>query len=264
MNSAPVMVDSPSWSYRDGLHAERIFAHGTNRCVIRAAYDHEVGYWRLQPGLAASAEAQLASFAIAELGEDTPRTIRQNLARLDGLNRLGAGCYWEALGTAVIRQVIRAGQARRVWQRLAAALAPPGGAAGGFPTVERFLAAGDAELADAGLGFKARTLRTVAEACLAEPRYWDRLDPVQLHDAWLALPGIGPWSAGAAIADLRHAWQLYPHDDLAVRTWAARAFPELAIPADARSFLRCWTNWGGEAIGTLTLLTLGWSATCPQ
>lgn len=111
--------------------------------------------------------------------------------------------------------------------------------------------------------FKIRTLRTVAEACQSEQRRWDRLDPIELHDAWLTLPGIGPWSAGAAIADLRNAWQLYPHDDLAVRTWAARAFPDLTIPTDPRLFLRQWTDWGGPAVGTLTVLTLGWSATCP-
>lgn len=123
--------------------------------------------------------------------------IRRSLARLDGLQRLGA------------------------------ALTSVGEAAGGFPTVERFLGASDAELAEAGLGFKTRTLRVVAEACQSEQRHWDQLDPIELHDAWLTLPGIGPWSAGAAIADLRNAWQLYPHDDLAVRTWATRAFPDL-------------------------------------
>jgi len=80
----------------------------------------------------------------------------------------------------------------------------------------------------------------------------------------LGLPGIGPCTAGAAIADLRNARQLYPHDDLAVRTWAARAFPDLVLPADPGAFLRCWTTWGGRAVGTLTVLTLGWSATCPE
>lgn len=263
MSSAPAMVDSPSWAHRGYLHAERVLAHRNGSCTVRAAYDQDAGRWRLQPGLAAAARAQLASFSVADLGEATPPPIRQGLARLDGLQRLSAGSYWEALGTAVIRQVIRAGQARRVWHQLAAALTPRAHAAGQFPTEERFLAASDGELAEAGLGFKTRTLRTVAEACQSEQRHWDQLDPIQLHDAWLALPGIGPWSAGAAIADLRNAWQLYPHDDLAVRTWAARAFPELAIPTDPRPFLRHWTEWGGPAVGTLTVLTLGWSATCP-
>ena len=207
-------------------------------------------------GASPAARAQLASFSIADLAESTPAPIRQNLARLDGLQRLGAGSYWEALGTAVIRQVIRAGQARRVWHRLAATLTHCEEAIGAFPTVERFLAASDADLAEAGLGFKIRTLRTVADVCQSERRRWDRLDPIELHDAWLSLPGIGPWSAGAAIADLRNAWQLYPHDDLAVRTWATRAFPELAIPTAAGPFLRRWTEWGGPAVGTLTVLTL--------
>lgn len=261
MSSAPVMVDSPAWAYGDQLYAKRVLAPGR---TVRAAYDPDAGHWRLQPRFAAAARPQLASFSSTELGEGTPAPIRQNLAKLDGLQRLGAGSYWEALGTAVIRQVIRAGQARRVWHRLAAALAPPGQAAGGFPDVTRFLAASDAELAEAGLGYKIRTLRTVAEACRSESRCWDQLDPIELHGAWLAIPGIGPWSAGAAIADLRNAWQLYPHDDLAVRTWATRAFPDLPIPTEQRRFLRCWTDWGGQAIGALTVLTLGWSTTCPH
>jgi DNA-3-methyladenine glycosylase II len=257
------MVDSPSWAHHDHLRAERVLTRGASSCTVRAAYDQDVGHWRLQPERAAAALAQLASFSTADLGEATPAPIRRSLARLDGLQRLGAGSYWEALGTAVIRQVIRAGQARRVWHRLAAALAAGGNAAGQFPTVERFLTTSDGELAEAGLGFKTRTLRVVAEACQSEQRHWDQLNPIELHDAWLTLPGIGPWSAGAAIADLRNAWQLYPHDDLAVRTWAARAFPDLAIPTDPRPFLRSWTDWGGHAVGTLTVLTLGWSATCP-
>lgn len=260
MTSVPIMVDSPSWVQRD-QHAERVLTHGNAVYTVRAAFDHDAGHWRLRPGLPAAARAQLASFSSADLAESTPTPIRQNLARLDGLQRLGAGSYWEALGTAVIRQVIRAGQARRVWHRLAAALTHREEAMGAFPTAERFLAASDAHLAESGLGFKIRTLRTVAEACQSEQRRWDRLDPIELHDAWLSLPGIGPWSAGAAIADLRNAWQLYPHDDLAVRTWATRAFPELAIPAAAGPFLRYWTEWGGPAVGTLTVLTLGWSAT---
>jgi DNA-3-methyladenine glycosylase II len=251
MRPAPVLLDSPSWARRDQLTAERILADGAK---VRAGYDFEVGHWRLQSEVA---NAPPVSFFAAELPETVPMIVRRKLARLDGLQRFAAGCYWEALGTAVIRQVIRAGQARRLWHRLAGAM----GDAGRFPSAERFLTVGDGELTDAGLGFKIRTLRTVAEACLAERRNWDRLGPVQLHDAWLTLPGIGPWSAGAAIADLRNAWQLYPHDDLAVRTWAFRAFPESAIPTNPRSFLRCWTDWGGETVGTLTVLTLGWSAT---
>ncbi|HEU5271171.1 MAG TPA: hypothetical protein VFU36_14690 [Jatrophihabitans sp.] len=257
MRPSPVMVDSPSWAHREDRYAERVLTQGGAICTVRAGYDHDAGHWRWQTDLGAEAITRLASFSTADLSEATPAPIRQRLARLDGLQRLGAGSYWEALGTAVIRQVIRADQARKLWHRLAAA----SGTAGRFPSTEQFLAAGDAELAEVGLGFKIRTLRTVAEACRSEQYRWDQLGPGELHDAWLTLPGIGPWSAGAAIADLRNAWQLYPHDDLAVRTWAGRAFPELAVPADPRLFLRCWSDWGGQAVGMLTVLTLGWSAT---
>ena len=257
------MVDSPSWLHRDTLCRERVLTHGSTTYTVRAAYDLTAGYWQLQPEVADVVQARLASFSIAELGEAAPPSIRQNLAKLDGLQRLDAGAAWEALGTAVIRQVIRAGQARKVWHQLAVVLAKPDDPIGRFPSAERFLAASEPELAQAGLGFKIRTLRTVAEACQSEQHRWDRLDPIELHDDWLAVPGIGPWSAGAAIADLRNAWQLYPHDDLAVRTWATRAFPELHIPTDRQPFLRLWNDWAGGAPGTLTVLTLGWSATCP-
>ena len=264
MNPPPAMVDGPSWVHRGVLRAERVLSHGQTTWTISAAYHLSAGHWHLEPELAGPAMVRLAMFSTADLGEETPEPIRKRLARLDGLQRLGAGSCWEALGTAVIRQVIRAGQARRVWHQLATILAQPGDTGRGFPTAERFLAATDAELAAAGLGFKARTLRQVAEACRAEHCRWDRLDPIELHDTWLELPGIGPWTAGTAIADLRNAWRLYPHDDLAVRTWASRAFPELAIPAEPRAFLRMWTDWAGPALGTLTVLTLGWSATCLQ
>lgn len=252
----PMMVDGPSWLHRGDGTAARVLARGAARFTAKAAFDRVSGLWQL--AATAPVAERLATFRVADLAESTPPAIRRNLARLDGLQRYGAGSCWEALGTAIVRQVITAAQARRVWHRLAQLVA---GSPGRFPTEAELLAASDADLAATGLGFKLGTLRSVAEACLSEQRSWERLGSAELCQAWLRLPGVGPWSAGAAIADLRHAWHLYPHDDLAVRTWAARAFPELGIPAEPKAFLRLWTDWGGGRLGTLTVLTLGWSAT---
>ena len=47
------------------------------------------------------------------------------------------------------------------------------------------------------------------------------------------IPRIGPWTAGAAVADYSNDFTYYPYADLAVRTWAKRAAPSYPWPAGA-------------------------------
>ncbi|MFI0791464.1 hypothetical protein ACH4OY_01985 [Micromonospora rubida] len=114
----------------------------------------------------------------------------------------------------------------------------------------------DEEFTESGMAFKRRPLRHAATAFLTHCGSWWELSPSVLVKELQTIPGIGPWSAGAAVADWSNDWSLYPYSDLAVRTWARRANPDHPWPADEPSFARTWRGVTGEHLGTYTLLTL--------
>src|SRR5690606_32961061 len=74
------------------------------------------------------------------------------------------------------------------------------------------------------------------------------------------VPRIGPWTAGAAVADHTHDWSLYPHGDLAVRTWAKAAAPDVDWPTTEPQFAERWRTITGPCLGLATLFTLAWGA----
>ncbi|MBY8872325.1 hypothetical protein K7640_10785 [Micromonospora sp. PLK6-60] len=181
--------------------------------------------------------------------------------------RLRNPSLWDALGTAIVRQVIRAGQARKLYRefcdRFGAAVARSDETdIHSFPSPERVLTLSDGDFTDSGMAFKRRPLRRAAEAFLAHGAHWARLSPPVLVKELQTVSGIGPWSAGAAVADWSHDWALYPYGDLAVRTWARHADPGAAWPADEPAFAASWRRVTGEQLGTYTLLTLAFG--CQQ
>lgn len=116
----------------------------------------------------------------------------------------------------------------------------------------------DADFAELGMRFKARPLRSAADAYLRHRHAWARLPSDALVTALQSVPYIGPWTAGAAVADYLHDWSAYPYGDLAVRTWARTAAPDTAWPATEREFSTAWRRMCGECLGHLTLFTLAW------
>ncbi|WP_320064986.1 hypothetical protein [Micromonospora sp. RTGN7] len=187
--------------------------------------------------------------------------IHAPLAMLGSVGRLRNPSLWEALATAIIRQVIRAGQARKLHRdfcrRFGDRVAPSDEMdIHTFPSPERVLTLSDDDFTESGMAFKRRPLRHAATAFLAHDGSWSELSPSVLVKELQTIPGIGPWSAGAAVADWSNDWSLYPYGDLAVRTWARRANPDHPWPADEPSFARTWRRVTGEHLGTYTLLTL--------
>jgi DNA-3-methyladenine glycosylase II len=111
-----------------------------------------------------------------------------------------------------------------------------------------------------GMQFKRRPLQTAAAAYLEQGAKWRELPPARLVEELQAVPRIGPWTAGAAVADFTHDWTLYPHGDLAVRNWAALAAPDVDWPTKDASFAAHWRQIAGDQLGPLTLFTLAWGA----
>jgi DNA-3-methyladenine glycosylase II len=136
---------------------------------------------------------------------------------------------WDAIGTAIIRQVIRAAQARQMYlafcQAHGATVTTEGTVHRLFPPPEQVVELSPADFAALRMTFKQPALVAAATAFLEHRHTWQQLDPAALVTALQAVPRIGPWTAGAAVADWSGDFSVYPYADLAVRTWARRAAP---------------------------------------
>jgi DNA-3-methyladenine glycosylase II len=187
------------------------------------------------------------------------------LRRLGTVSRFRNADLWDAIGTAIIRQVIRAGQSKKLYRAFCEAHGervelPMGGAHALFPTPEIVLGLSDEQFGSIGMAFKRRPLRAAAEAYLEHGAKWRDLAPDVLTTELQTVPRIGPWTAHAAVADWSNDWSLYPYADLAVRTWAKRAAPSYDWPDDEPTFGRTWRALAGEHLSSLTLLTLAWGS----
>jgi DNA-3-methyladenine glycosylase II len=183
--------------------------------------------------------------------------------RADGpVARLRTSDIWEALATSVIRQVIRAAQARKLYRTFCETYGEQVETAAGpaqlFPTPDTVLALSDDEFASLGMKFFIRALRAAAEAYLKFGQGWAGLSAAQLVAEVQTVPRIGPWTAGATVADVTNDFSFYPFADLAVRTWAQRLAPSLTWPETEREFGRAWQAMAGERLSDWTLLTLAW------
>jgi len=118
----------------------------------------------------------------------------------------------------------------------------------------------DEQFARTGLTFKRRPLRAAAEAYLKHEAQWHGLPPEALVEELQLIARIGPWTAGAAVADYSNDFTYYPYADLAVRTWAKRASPSQTWPDSELAFGRLWQRLAGDQLATLTLLTLAWGS----
>jgi DNA-3-methyladenine glycosylase II len=191
--------------------------------------------------------------------------LAKELAGLGRVGRFRNPSLWEALATAILRQVIRAGQSKKLYRELCAThgeqvALPDGDTYGLFPTPEKILALDDEQYAELGLAFKRPALRAAATAYLTHGGNWNRLSLPALVDELQSVQRIGPWTAGAAVADYTNTWDLYPYADLAVRTWAERAAPAHHWFHNERAFGAQWRHLAGEHLSTLTLLTLAWGS----
>ncbi|MBB0228544.1 hypothetical protein FOE67_03220 [Streptomyces calidiresistens] len=172
---------------------------------------------------------------------------------------------WDAITTAILRQVVRAEQARKVYRRWCAThgrtLRTPAGALSLAPDPVTVLALTDEAFATTGTKFHRTALRAAASAYMLRHEEWEQLPADDLVKVLEEVERIGPWTASAAAADYTGDFSVYPHGDLAVRTWAHRAAPDLTLPEGDRAFAAQWRRWADNdrnRLHTLTLFTLTW------
>ncbi|MFD5437628.1 hypothetical protein ACFWJ4_36435 [Kitasatospora sp. NPDC127067] len=217
------------------------------------------------------------------LPDTVPAALLTGLRGLGPSVRVANPWLWDAITTAVLRQVVRADQARRLYRGWCAAHgtelpapAPgngpdsgPGRALRTAPTPETVLTLTDEQFAAVGTTFHRTALRAAAGAYLEHRTRWEQLEAPALAAELVGVPRIGPWTAAAAAADFTGDFSVYPHADLAVRTWAARIAPDHPWPAADKPkktealFGAHWHHLAGNAprhLHTLTLSTLTWGA----
>jgi DNA-3-methyladenine glycosylase II len=254
-----VMTDHPAWVSDDDLSLTRAFPlSGGGHAVARTNGSH-------LDWCCAEAAAGAPDPGVLTLPAQAARAVPELAAALGSLGavaRFGNPSLWDALGTAIIRQVVRAAQAQRQYRDFCAAYGTPvrcGTATGWlFPSPETVLDLGDAQFASTGLAFKRRALRAAASAFLEHGRTWAVLPAADLMTELCRVQRVGPWTAGAAAADWSNDFTAYPCGDLAVRTWAGRAAPSIAWPGDEPGFAEHWRQLAGPHLAELTLLTLAW------
>ncbi|MEV0325442.1 hypothetical protein AB0H63_03195 [Micromonospora echinospora] len=252
-----LMTDHPAWR-SDGTVSRRPIQVDAHTTWLVEADKGQVN-WTVHSGTGAPPTIDV--FALPSATPMPAAPLHTGLSTLGQVGRISNPSLWDALATAIVRQVIRARQARKLYQEFCdrfgdrIALSDQSDIHT-FPTPDRMLTLSDAEFTGCGMAFKRRSLRCAAEAYLAHGQTWTELAPSVLVKELQTIPGIGPWSAGAAVADFSHDWSLYPYGDLAVRTWAGHAAPDYAWPGDEASFARTWRRVTGEHLGTYTVFTL--------
>ena len=260
MEAASVLVrEHPGWTTLPG-GAVRFMRAATAPIWLR--WDASVGQLSHAPVLPADAENVPAVDRCQSTPSDLNNALGRVLADLGPVVRVRNADLWDAIGTAIIRQVIRAGQARALYQRFCQAhgepVMSPAGSGFLFPTAEKVVGLSPAAFAELGMAFKRPALTAAAQAYLAHGPHWRRLPAEELVSALQVVPRIGPWTAGAAVADFTGDFAFYPYADLAVRTWARRAAPDVEWPADEAGFGILWRRLTGDRLSELTLLTLAW------
>jgi 3-methyladenine DNA glycosylase/8-oxoguanine DNA glycosylase len=182
------------------------------------------------PDAALGADSELAPLVAARPGLRVPGAV-------DGL---------ETALLTVIGQQVSLAAARTFAGRLVAAFgspAPLGLLA--FPTAVRLAEAGAAQL-QAATGVthgRARTLAALAEAVADGLALHPGADRDATGAALLALPGIGPWTAGYVALRVLGDADAFPADDLVLRrAMGVRTAREAAARAEA------WRPWRGHAL----------------
>jgi hypothetical protein len=197
-----------------------------------------------------------------------PETVEAGLrAGLDALGvsrRLANPWLWDAITTAILRQVVRAGQARKLYRAWCKAYGTTVGELATAPTPRQVLALQDEQFESIGAKFHRSALRAAAEHYELHATNWLALTAQDLAAALTTIPRIGPWTAAAAATDFTGDFSIYPHDDLAVRTCAAQIAPAHDWPDKKdKAFGPMWTGMTGSdrtALHTLTLSTLTWGS----
>jgi DNA-3-methyladenine glycosylase II len=210
----------------------------------------------------------LISFPLPDdVRQHLPQDLAVRFLSLHPLVHIASLSLGEAIMKAIIRQVITAGQAKKLIDsfiiRHGEKVVDNGQSYYNFPTVEAIARIPVEELQTEGLGFKARVIHQTALHILE--RDWEvrvaKQSPAEALDLLTTIKGVGRWTARVAVCDLFADWSLYPFEDLAVRTWARKLWHGVQWPQDDLAFARYWQQINGSQCGIVTFYLLSCAAT---
>ncbi|NYI07794.1 hypothetical protein [Allostreptomyces psammosilenae] len=261
-----LITDHPGWETSSDGTSVRLMAAGESLWLAT----HDEGALDLECVAGPEDRKIDTHFTVAAaLPPRAPAELMAGLAPLGSVLRVPNPSLWDAVTTAILRQVVRAAQARALYRRWCAAHGRrPAGRGGGpaaAPRPEVVAALADEEFAAVGAAFHRTALRAAAAAHLERAATWRRMTAPELALALQDIPRVGPWTAAAAAADYTGDFSVYPHHDLAVRTWARRIAPHLDWPDSDRAFAATWRSWTDDdrQLHALTLFTLAWGNHAP-
>ncbi|WEO92672.1 hypothetical protein A6P39_000160 [Streptomyces sp. FXJ1.172] len=263
--STVLTTDHPAWqAYEDGTRARAV---RTTSGIWTVFHDRDGLHMACVDGTE-DVKPEFVATDLAHLPPAAPAALREGLAALGVTQRLANPWLWDAITTAVLRQVVRADQARKVYRTWCSTYGTtvegPRGPLAAAPGPDSVLALADEQFAKVGAKFHRTALTAAATHYKRHHNEWEQLKAGALAAALTRIPRIGPWTAAAAATDFTGDFSVYPHDDLAVRTWAAKIASAYPWPDKKdKAFGPLWTGWAGPdrtALHTLTLATLTWGA----
>jgi hypothetical protein len=263
MSEMTLTTDHPAWETLRAGHIARLVKTSSGAWIANWGYQ---GLRLTCIEGTGDSKPVVSETSAADLPDGIPPALGGGLARLGGVSRMANPWLWDALTTAILRQVVRAAQARVLYQRwcqaYGTALTRPEGHLALAPAPEAVLALPGGAFTAMGAAFYRTALQAAAAAYLTDGAAWTALAPAELAIALEVIPGIGPWTARAAAADFTGDFSVYPHGDLAVRTWARGAAPSIAWPGKGRAFEAIWRAFADtpQQLHVLTLLTLTWGS----
>ncbi|MFF7130453.1 hypothetical protein [Streptomyces sp. NPDC008240] len=263
--STVLTTDHPAWhAYDDGARARAV---RTVSGIWALSHDRDGLHVACVDGTE-DVKPAFVSTDPAHLPPAAPAALREGLARLGVTRRVANPWLWDAITTAILRQVVRADQARKLYRAWCSTYGTtvegPRGALAVAPAPGEVLTLAEEQFTEVGAKFHRTALQAAAAHYERHHTEWEQLDAGALATALTRIPRIGPWTAAAAACDYTGDFSIYPHDDLAVRTWAAQVAPAYPWPGKKdKSFGPLWTGWAGSdrtALHTLTLSALTWGS----
>jgi DNA-3-methyladenine glycosylase II len=259
---AAIMTEHLAWRDAGDSLKRRVFASDTGTASLVEVTGSQAMVRDLTP--AGTPDLALDTFTWSDDQPLDAAQLQATLVELGPVARHRNPSLWGAIGTAIIRQVIRAPQAKKLYGKFCDECGPQfsdgANIVAGFPSPEDVLGLDSEQFKAIGMAFKEKPLRSAAAAFLDSGDAWKQMQPTDLVASLLEVKGIGNWTAQVATADWTNDWSVYPHGDLAVRTWSGRAAPDHQWPGDEKTFEQTWRTMAGGNVGAATLLTFAWGS----
>lgn len=150
---------------------------------------------------------------------------------------------WNCIGTNIIRQVIRASQAKNMYRTFSEHVGERIILTGGiryhlFPSPQKVLETPDSTYQRMGMSFKIDALKNAARFILEHADKLKKIQAPDLLDELMKIRRVGSWTARATVADYTNELATYPYGDAAIRFYAREALPRHEWPKEEVSFIQ--------------------------